>query len=243
MITPDQIRAARALKGWSQGELAARTGLAVPTIANIEIGKQEPSVKTIQKIMDAFHISGIRFTPRGVDKDDNAVTILRGYPIYQHILHDALSTLTEGEEILLIGSDDKRSHPEAVALINELSNRKIRRRNIIQEQNYFILGEPENSRWLSNKYFHFKDACTIYGNKVAVVVPTKHFEEHMMIIIENEHLADDHRIMFEFMWDHSKPMPSHIDIKDYKHPVLTNYTQVDLEQITKDHLKKKKAGT
>ena len=78
LITSDQIRAARALKNWSQTDLASRTGLAVPTIANIELGKQSPGKNTIEKIMDAFSIDGIEFTQNGVMKRTDSVISLSG---------------------------------------------------------------------------------------------------------------------------------------------------------------------
>lgn len=68
IINADQIRAARALLNWSQSDLASRTDLAAPTIANIELGKQNPGKNTLEKIISAFNINGIEFTENGVNK-------------------------------------------------------------------------------------------------------------------------------------------------------------------------------
>jgi transcriptional regulator with XRE-family HTH domain len=64
MLQSAQIRAARALLGWRQGDLAkaAKTGLA--TIARIEQmdGLAQGHVATIIRIQNALGRAGIRFT-------------------------------------------------------------------------------------------------------------------------------------------------------------------------------------
>lgn len=44
------IRFLREKKGWTQGELAERCGVARPRIAEIESGRFNPSVETVEKI-------------------------------------------------------------------------------------------------------------------------------------------------------------------------------------------------
>jgi transcriptional regulator with XRE-family HTH domain len=49
----DDLRAARCRAGLSQRELAARTGIAQPTIARIERRQVEPRVGTVSRLLDA----------------------------------------------------------------------------------------------------------------------------------------------------------------------------------------------
>jgi len=54
-ITPGQIRAARALIGWQQKDLAVQAGISEMTIKNIEQGRTDPrssSLTAIQKALD-----------------------------------------------------------------------------------------------------------------------------------------------------------------------------------------------
>ena len=67
MITTRQVKAARALLGWSQGDLARRSGVSEPTIARLESieGKLGGRENTARKIRKAIETGGIEF----IDED------------------------------------------------------------------------------------------------------------------------------------------------------------------------------
>ena len=62
-MTIRQIKAARALLGWSQGDLAQHSTISEPTIARLESigGEISGRPKTIQKIKDALEKAGVEF--------------------------------------------------------------------------------------------------------------------------------------------------------------------------------------
>ena len=62
VLKPEQCRAARALLGWTQAELAERTGLARKTIADFECNLRSFHFRTLRDITSAFEASGIEFT-------------------------------------------------------------------------------------------------------------------------------------------------------------------------------------
>jgi transcriptional regulator with XRE-family HTH domain len=62
MISPAQCRAARALIGWSQEQLASVSKVAKATIANFELGKREPYPRTFDDIQAALEAAGVEFT-------------------------------------------------------------------------------------------------------------------------------------------------------------------------------------
>jgi transcriptional regulator with XRE-family HTH domain len=62
-----QIRAARALLGWSQGYLADGIGVSRPTIGDLEAGRREPHPATLFVLMNELTAAGIVFTERGVE--------------------------------------------------------------------------------------------------------------------------------------------------------------------------------
>ncbi|MBI5162844.1 MAG: helix-turn-helix domain-containing protein [Magnetospirillum sp.] len=68
-ITPRQIRAARALLGWSQAELAQRAGVHKNALARLEAGRTDPRVSTMDAVIEALTAEGITFT---VDADGSA---------------------------------------------------------------------------------------------------------------------------------------------------------------------------
>ncbi|OHB29403.1 MAG: hypothetical protein A2790_21265 [Phenylobacterium sp. RIFCSPHIGHO2_01_FULL_69_31] len=63
MLTAAQIRAARALLGWSQPALAAASGLSLPTIVRME-GRQGPgrsAAANVDAVQRALEAAGVAF--------------------------------------------------------------------------------------------------------------------------------------------------------------------------------------
>lgn len=56
-----QIKAGRALLGWSQAELARRSGVARATVARIEALMMLPRLDTVGKLRQAFREGGVLF--------------------------------------------------------------------------------------------------------------------------------------------------------------------------------------
>jgi len=69
MISPAQIRAARALLGWKQTDLASASGVSVISIKNIERGKTDARSSTVAKIERAVGDAGVMFLDAGVNRD------------------------------------------------------------------------------------------------------------------------------------------------------------------------------
>ena len=65
MITPAQIRAARALIGWNQTDLAAASSVSVISIKNIERGATDPRSSTLAALQGAFEKAGVVFLDPG----------------------------------------------------------------------------------------------------------------------------------------------------------------------------------
>ena len=63
LVTTRQIKAARALLGWSQGDLAQHSSISEPTIARLESvdGPVAGRPKTADKIRGALEKAGIQF--------------------------------------------------------------------------------------------------------------------------------------------------------------------------------------
>ncbi len=68
MITVAQLRAARALLGWSQTELAKSSGVAIATIKRMEGARGLPktAVENVWKVQQALEEAGVIF----IDDDD-----------------------------------------------------------------------------------------------------------------------------------------------------------------------------
>ena len=62
-ISPDQVRAARALLDWPRDRLAVASGVPKRTLARFEGGEAVPRQTTIAKICLALEEAGIEFIP------------------------------------------------------------------------------------------------------------------------------------------------------------------------------------
>ncbi|MGJ5084428.1 helix-turn-helix domain-containing protein [Bradyrhizobium sp. HKCCYLRH1065] len=61
MITSRQIRAARALLGWSQQQLADKAIVSLNAVARLEGGNVDSRISTVQAVQDALVKAGIEF--------------------------------------------------------------------------------------------------------------------------------------------------------------------------------------
>ncbi|MGI9102517.1 MAG: helix-turn-helix domain-containing protein [Terriglobales bacterium] len=52
-----RIRKLRQQRGWTQDYLAVHTGLGRPFISNVENGKKEPCLRSLEILADAFDLS------------------------------------------------------------------------------------------------------------------------------------------------------------------------------------------
>jgi transcriptional regulator with XRE-family HTH domain len=66
-ITPAQIRGARALLGWSQGQLARAARVGLSTVKDVEIGKRDPIMNNIDAIRRTLEAGGVLFLPANGD--------------------------------------------------------------------------------------------------------------------------------------------------------------------------------
>lgn len=63
MITPRQIRAARALLDWSQQDLADKAIVSLNALARLERGTVDPRASTLSAVEKALMRAGVEFIP------------------------------------------------------------------------------------------------------------------------------------------------------------------------------------
>jgi len=61
MLTPAQLRAARALVGWSRDTLAEKSGTAAETVQGFESRGSDPKLSTVNKWQRALEAAGVEF--------------------------------------------------------------------------------------------------------------------------------------------------------------------------------------
>lgn len=63
MLTPQQVRAARALLNWSRPQLAKHVGVSLSTILRVEAGTARPV--TLRAVQAVLENNGVEFVPGG----------------------------------------------------------------------------------------------------------------------------------------------------------------------------------
>jgi ribosome-binding protein aMBF1 (putative translation factor) len=66
MLTAAQLRAARAIVGWSREDLAKKSGISPQAIREFELRRSDSKQGTVQKWQRALEAAGVKF----VDADD-----------------------------------------------------------------------------------------------------------------------------------------------------------------------------
>lgn len=207
MITAKQIRAARALLGWSQQELADAVGLSKPTIVDAEKTGHQSRIETSNTIQGAFEDKGLEFIPGGVKERADIVTIFEGEDCAIRFLEEAYRALKEtGGELLLYASSDERATEEAAQRFIAFNESDIDTRFLIKNNDTCIKGNLEDYRWMPDKLWIDSDAKTIYGDSVAYAVTWQN--KPKFICIKDQRIATIERKIFNFVWDISAK-PTH----------------------------------
>lgn len=76
MISARQIRAARALLGWSQQDLADKAVLSINAVKRLENGQGDPKISTVLAVRKALEVAGIEFLSAGADGKGEGVRLL-----------------------------------------------------------------------------------------------------------------------------------------------------------------------
>lgn len=210
MPTIEQIRAARALLGWSQADLADRADLSQTGIARIENGTNKPNSSTIEKIQAAFDKADIEFLGNsGVRKRTGEIKILRGSAGFAQFIYDVYETIkVMGGEICVSNVDERNfdkwqgEHREdylsKMSALRKEKNYSFK--ILIQEGDKHQVADYAQYRFVKPENFS-SVPFYIYGNKSAIIL----FEADVAVyIIENKEIADAQRKQFNLAWNAAK---------------------------------------
>lgn len=199
MTTIEQIRAARALLGWSQGDLADRAGLSQTGIARIESGSHRPTVATLEKITKALKKAYIEFIPDGVRRVADIVRVSEGDDCYIELLDEAQGMLAPQKgEMLFWGADEKRSSPAVVEKTRALRRAGVTMRFLIRDRDDYFMGAASEYRWLDQNLFIDSDVKIIFANMISYFVSWRGGLK--IITIKDDHIAAENRRIFDYFW-------------------------------------------
>lgn len=77
MVSSRQIRAARALLGWSQQDLADKAVLSLNAVKRLENGQVDPRLSTVLAVRKALEGAGVEFLFPGREKGEGVRMIVQ----------------------------------------------------------------------------------------------------------------------------------------------------------------------
>jgi transcriptional regulator with XRE-family HTH domain len=211
VITAKQIRASRALLGWSQQDLADAVGLSKPTIVDAERDGHQPRAETLALIQNACEVSGLEFMTGGVRERQDIVTVFEGEDCALRFLEEAFHSLKNTDnELLLYGSSDERATEEAIKKFIAFHDAGIKTRFLIKNNDTHIKGAIEDYRWMPDKLWIESDAKTIHGDTVTYAVTWQN--KPKFICIKDKRIAEIEKKFFDFVWEISAK-PTHTTVE------------------------------
>lgn len=96
MELAEQLRYFRSRSGFTQEELAERTGIHANTLRKYEAGQRKPKIGQLKRIADGLGISVIEFLDIEIENEADLVAVLK--KVSPFFKWDAMARVLEGKE-------------------------------------------------------------------------------------------------------------------------------------------------
>ncbi|GAA3643676.1 helix-turn-helix domain-containing protein [Flavivirga jejuensis] len=200
MIKPNQIKAARAMCGWSRSDLSEHSGIHDATIKAIENGEVDnPRSNTLDPIIEAFGRKGVEFIDGGVREKKDKIRILEGKDKYLRLMDEIYRVLKDSsnKEVLVSHADQRRSTEPVIEAQKRMMKAGIRIKFTVCEGDKYLLYPLENYRYIPKKDF-LNSAIIVYGDYVSISVGENTTK---ITIIHDETIAEVFRRQFKTLWN------------------------------------------
>ncbi len=218
MITPTQMRAARAMIDVSQGHVADHLGIAANTLSKIESGQSDISMSRNSEIQRFYEREGIAFTENdGVRWAREEIFIYEGPEQFQNFMDDVyeVAQTTGGDFcvfntkpdnwIALMGQEKYESHSKRMANLGDSIKVKITARK--GDSNFISKGFAEY-RWVSEEMFNEK-SFYIYGDRIAFMnFDTQDIQKSRVLVLKHLEFSNGFRTLFNIAWEQVAERPS-----------------------------------
>jgi transcriptional regulator with XRE-family HTH domain len=216
-ITPAQIRAARGLLKWTQGDLATRTNLSVGTIGNLEASDKSPRCTTMDIIRNVFEKAGIEFMDGdGVYRRSDRMQIYEGEKGYTDFFNDVRQTVKEKDseilcvfktaEVFAAAADMKHGSLKELRRIGDCVPVKCL---VSDEVELSLLDAPMMQLRSFHKQILIPASYFIYGNKVTTVERLSN-GDYRLYVLNSFDIMLGYRDCFFTIWPVATPVHSPI---------------------------------
>lgn len=210
MITPIQMRAARAILDLSQAEAAKLLGIAPNTLSKIESGQADPPASRIQEIQNYYVGKGIEFIDGdGARKKQQNVRIFEGQNNFWLFFDDVYDVAKNHSNPDICITNVKEAEfdrwlaqyePIHNERMTQLKGHKLR---VLLKENDVHLTSSSYCQYRWMKASQFADASLyLYGDKSAFI----QFQQNNVVVtlVESAAVTNSMRKMFEAVWEDSK---------------------------------------
>ncbi len=197
LLSLPQIKAARALLGWNQEDLATHAGVKPDQIRGYEAGRTKPA-DVGEAIFKAFTAAGLIF-PNGGVQPASTIYTLEGRGWYLDLLNDIL--LSGAKEVTIQNVDNRKSSSQVIDMMRSMRKEGVTFRMTTEEGNDYLLFPVSCYRWIPKKYFKNWIVVT-FGDFVAFSI----HNETGCRVVRDTNLADTLRNQFNLVWDILQPL-------------------------------------
>jgi len=211
IVSAQQVKAARALLGWKQEDLAAAASLSLSAVRNFEVGYM-PRISTTVAIYKAIENAGIEFTQNdGVRRCTSELRLYRGADRCTEFLDGVLEMVKEEQsEILLFVRDVETLiqpcwSPRGTNLQRfEKISQEVNVKCLLLDE--FVPNVPscEFELRICTKEIIGPPCVFVYGNKYAYLIPEGH-NDCMILAFNIITVALDYRNQFLTSWADAVP--------------------------------------
>ncbi len=218
MITPTQMRAARAMLDVPQGHVAEHLGIAANTLSKIESGQSDVSMSRMNDIQRFYEREGIAFTENdGVKWNKQQIIIYEGQEQFNAFMDDVYETAkTVGGEfcvfnvkpdnwIVMMGEDRYKNHSDRMAELGD----KIKVKITAKEGNTnFISKEFAEYKWVPEEMFNAKSFYA-YGDNIAFMdFNSEELMKSRILVLKHTDFASAFKILFNIAWKNVAKVPN-----------------------------------
>jgi transcriptional regulator with XRE-family HTH domain len=205
-----QIKAARAMLGWSQEQMAQESGLAITTIRNMEMG-YVPRGRTADIIRQAIEKAGVEFTEDEGIRRRKDTDVYRGAAGADLLIEDMRQTISAkgGEIITMMPSQQMLAHscgaigPHATDQLTRLG-KFATVKCLLPHDAEVALNVPQfQFRTIADKSFS-PMPFYVYGNKFVHVLDDD--SVFRFIVVASINTACTYRAQFLALWAEAMPL-------------------------------------
>lgn len=208
LITPTQMRAARAMLDVPQGHVAEHLGIAANTLSKIESGQSDISASRMSDIERFYERSGIEFTENeGVQWKTGGVVSYKGKSGFLDFMDDVYETMKSGGDVFVSNVDEAHF----IKWLGDQANMHVARMQKIQNLNFRILVAEGDNNTVASDYASYRALpedrfgnipLYLYSDKAALIVFSE--DDVEVFVIVHSAISKYFKNRFENTWEQAK---------------------------------------